>query len=123
MSEIDLTANADLIEAEYAATQAMRFHKAEADKYERVRDHARDELRRLMGVHNTALVNGKEVLKRTLSRQFADARFRTAHPDIWEDYAVPHLKYELNMDKLRKDLPDLVAQFSTERWTNNSEVL
>lgn len=123
MSEIDLTEKADLIEQEYAADQARRFHEAEAEKYERVRDQVRAELRRLMGTHEIALVHGKEVLKRTLSKQFADARFRKAHPDIWEDYKTPRLKYELDMDRLRKDLPDLVAQFSTERWTNNSEVL
>lgn len=122
MSEIDLTGSASLIEAEHAADQARRFHKAEAEKYERVRDECRAELRRRMGVHTVALVNGKEVLKRTMSKQFADARFRAAHPDIWDEYKTPHLEYVLDMDNLRKDLPDLVAEFSTERWTNNWEV-
>lgn len=123
MSEIDLSGSADLVMAEKAASEAMRFHKAEAAKYERVRDECREELGRRMGVHDVALVNGKEVLRRTLSKQFAHSRFRTSHPDIWEEYKVPHLEYVLDMDRLRDELPDLVAQFSTERWTNNAEVL
>lgn len=123
MSEIDLTQYANLIEAEYAADQARRFHKAEAEKYERVRDQCREELAKKMGIHTVALVNGKQVLKRTMSKQFADAKFKAAHPDIWGEYVIPRLKYELDMDKLRADLPDLVAQYSTQRWTNNSEVL
>lgn len=123
MSEIDLTEAAALVEQEYALDQTRRFHKAEAEKYERARDEVRKDLARLMGVHDVALVNGKPVLRRTLSKQFAHSRFRDAHPDIFDEYKTPHLEYVLDMDRLRKELPDLVAQFSTERWTNNSEVL
>lgn len=123
MSEIDLTRYADLIEAERAADTERRAHEAEAKRYERIRDDARTRLAQLMGIHDVGLVDGKQVIRKTPSKQFAHARFRESHPDLWQDYVVPKLEYVLDMDRLRAELPQLVAEFSTQRWTNNSEVL
>ena len=119
MSEIDLSNFRMLVEAEANADTARRFHLAEAKKYERVRDQCREQLEKVMGVCEVGLIDGKEVLGRKLSEQFAPARFRTEHPDIAEDYIVQKITDELDVDRLRKDLPDLAAQYFTTKWTNN----
>lgn len=123
MTEIDLTEHAELIQAEKDADLARLFHKAEADKYTRIRDGHRAQLAQIMGMHDVGLINGVPVVKKTLSEQFAPAQFKQAFPDIYNDYLVPKLDYVLDMDKLRKDLPYMVAKFSTVRWTNKPEVL
>jgi hypothetical protein len=121
--EVDLTAYVELIEAEKAADDARRYHEAEASKYERVRDARRAELERVMGIHSIGLVSGVPVIRKTLSKQFAPAKFRTKYPDLYRSYLAPKIEYGLDMDKLREELPDIVAEFSSLRWTNGSEVL
>lgn len=121
--EVDLTAHAALVEEEYNADTARRFHEAEAQKWERVRDKARARLAEVMGTASTGLINGKPVLKRTVSKQFAPARFKQRYPDLYADYLVPRLEYVLDMDKLRTELPRIVDEFSARRWTNTSEVI
>jgi hypothetical protein len=121
--EADLSEWATLVEEEFTADQARRFHEAEAKKYERVRDRARAQLSEKMGDAAIGVINGKPVLKRTTSKQFAHARFRERYPDLYSDYLVPKLEYVLDMDKLRTELPRLVEEFSSVRWTNTSEVL
>jgi hypothetical protein len=122
-SEVDLSAFAQVIQAERAADEARRFHEAEAKRYERVRDECRDQLGRLMGDASVALVHGKDVLKRTQSDQFAWARFRKEHPELAAQYTVPKLTDEIDKARLAKELPDLYASYCTIRWTNSSEVL
>lgn len=122
-NEIDLTVHAYLVEEENSANQARRFHEAEAKRYGRIRDAARARLDKLMGVHTVGVVNGVQVIRKTLSDQFAHARFRNRYPQLYADYLVPKLEYVLDMDRLNKELPQIVAEFSTLRWTNNSDVL
>lgn len=119
MTEVDMTQFAHLIEAEAKADAARRAAESEADKYERLRDDIRDQLAILMGKHDVALVDGKEVLKRTVSKQFASARFRDENPDAYEEYKVAELKYTVDTAKLREDLPEVYQRYVTTRWTNN----
>jgi hypothetical protein len=123
MSEIDLSAYAQLVQAEKSADESRRYHEAEAKQYERVRDQIREQLARVMGTAELGIINGKEVLKRTTSEQFAWARFRTENPDIAAEYIVPKLVEEVDKKRLASELPDLYHRYCTVRWTNNSEVL
>lgn len=122
-NEVDLSAFAQLVQAEKSADDARRFHEAEAKRYERVRDQCRDQLALLMGKASIALVNGKEVLKKTQSKQFAWRRFIDENPNIAPDYIVQKLVDEVEKDRLAKELPDLYARYCTTSWTNNAEVL
>lgn len=121
--EKDLTAFAQLVQAEKSADDARRFHEAEAKRYERARDEIRQQLAILMGAASVALVNGKEVLKKTTSGQFAWRRFVDENPDVAKDYIVPKLVDEVDKDRLAKELPDLYERYCTVRWTNNAQVL
>lgn len=122
-SEVDLTPFEHLIQAERNADEARRFHEAEAAKYERARDEIREQIGKLMGFHNVALVNGKEVMKKTTSKQFAKARFRTEFPDMFEEYKVRKMTFEVDTERLAAEQPQVYARFCTTRWTNSSEVL
>jgi hypothetical protein len=122
-TEIDLSTYAYLVQAEKAADNARRFHEAEAKRYARVRDECREQIGKKMGNANVALVNGKEVLRKTTSDQFAWRRFIDENPGIASDYIVAKLTDEVDKERLARELPDLYAQYCTLRWTNNSEVL
>lgn len=121
-NEIDLTLYQSLIEAEARADDQRRIHEAEAKRYERVRNEVREQIAKLMGDATVALANGKEVLKRTPSKQFAWARFREENPAMWEEYKVPKLGYEVDTDRLRAELPEVYERYSGTRWTNTYEV-
>lgn len=125
MSERDLTAFSQLVLAEKAADDSRKFHEAEAKRYERARDEIREQLDLLMGndPEVVGLVNGKDVLKRTKSKQFAWARFREEMPDIYAEYKIVEIKDGVDTDRLEKELPDVYARFCSNRWTNNSGVL
>lgn len=123
--ERDLTPFAALVQAELSADQSRRFHEAEAKRYERARDEIRTQLDLLLGDGDevVGLVNGKDVLKRTRSKQFAWARFRAELPDIYNEYTVTKLTDEVDTDRLAKELPDVYARFCSNRWTNNAGVI
>lgn len=123
MNETDLSAFALLVQAEKSADDARRFHDSESKRYERVRDQCREQLALLMGKASVGLVNGKEVLKKTQSKQFAWRRFIDENPDIAGDYIVKTLVDEVDKERLAKELPDLYARYCTISWTNNAEVL
>lgn len=123
MTEIDLSLYSSLVEAEARADQARKLHEAEAAKFTRARDEIREQLALLMGDATVGLVNGHQVLKRTPSRQFAWARFRSENPDMWEEYKVPKLTYEVDTDKLSAEQPDVYNRYSGTRWTNSSTEL
>ena len=121
----DLTPYKPLILAEKQADDNRRYHEAEAKANERARDEIRRQLDMLMGDGEevVGLVNGKSVLKRTKSRQFAWARFRDELPDIYDEYKTTKLAEEVDTDRLAKELPDVYTRFCSSRWTNNAEVL
>lgn len=123
MSTIDLTQHQYLLVEIAEADRTRRFHEAEAAKHRRIRDEGRERLARIMGMHEMGMIDGKEVVKRTTTAQFAYAQFEKLYPEIAAEYKVPKLEYVLNMDKLRADLPQLVAEMSTVRWTIDTEVL
>lgn len=123
MTDKDLTAFESLIRAERAADDARRYHESEARGAERVRDEIRRQLAALMGNAEVGLVNGREVLRKTTSEQFAWARFAKENPGIAAEYTVKKLVDEIDKQRLHDELPDLYAQYCTTRWTNNSEVL
>lgn len=123
MSERDLTRFAELVQAERAADDSRRYHESEAKGYERVRDTIREQLAAVMGDADVGLINGREVLKKTVSKQFAWSRFASENPDIAKEYTIPKLVDEIDKDRLAKELPDLYARYCSIRWTNNSEVL
>lgn len=123
---VDLSIYEVLIVAEGNADTARKYHEAEAKKNARARDEIREQIDLLLGDGDevVALVNGKEVLKRTKSKQFAWARFRDELPDIYSEYKVTKLAEEVDTDRLAKELPDVYARFCSNRWTNNAgEVL
>lgn len=122
-SEVDLTAFEHLIQAERNADEARRFHEAEAAKYRRARDEIREQIGKLMGLHNVALVNGKEAMRKTSSKQFAEARFREEFPDFYNEYKVRKSTWKVDTERLADELPQIYARFTTTRWTNSSEVL
>lgn len=123
MSEIDLSHRADLVLAARSADERRRFHLAEAEKYERARDEIRDELAREMGDAEVGLVNGKPVITKKESMQFAVAKFREAHPDIFEAYKRLKVVDDLDKAKLKAELPEVFAEFAVTRWTLNPEAL
>ena len=125
-NHVDLSFYKALVVAEDNADTARRFHEAEAKKYGRVRDEIREQLDQLLGDGDevVALVNGKETLRRTKSKQFAWARFRDEMPHLYADYKTTRLAEEVDTDRLAKELPDVYARFCSNRWTNNAgEVL
>lgn len=121
--QVDLSHYESLVVAEDNADTARRFHESEAKKYTRVRDEIREQLDLLMGDAEVGLVNGKDVLRRTKSKQFAWAKFRDELPDIYAEYKVVRLAEEVDTDRLAKELPDVYARFCSSRWTNNAGVL
>ncbi len=123
MEEKDLTAWAHLVQAARSARESRRYYESEAAKYKRVEDECNEQLGKLMGDAKVGIVNGKEVLKRTVTDQFAWARFRAENPAVAADYLVPKLTDEIDKEKLKSDLPDLYERYCTVRWTNNAEVL
>lgn len=123
MSTIDLAQHQSLLVEIAEADRARRFHESEAAKYARIRDEGRKELAKIMGLHEVGMIDGKDVVKRTLTGQFAYARFEKLYPEIASEYKVPKLEYHLDMDRLRQDLPQLVAEMSTTRWTIDVEAL
>lgn len=121
--EVDLTLYASLIEMERKADEGRRFHEKEAAKFTRARDEIREQLAKLMGSAHVGLVNGKQAMRRTESKQFAKARFAAEYPEMYEEYKVPKLVYEVDTQRLETEQPDVYSQFTTTRWTNSSEVL
>lgn len=122
MSEISLDALRGLVLSEHRADAARRRAELEAKKYTRLRDEIRAVIAAKMGDATEGTIDGKIAMRRTESAQFADARFRKDHPDMYEEVKVPKLVYEVDLDKLKEIDESIVAQYSTVRWTNYIEV-
>lgn len=122
MSEVDLTAVRDLVTAMARADAEIRRVKQDLDKLTRLRDQIRDQLSRLMGNNEVGLVNGAAVLKRTTSKQFATAQFRTENPDLYELVKTYDMKEIVDTDKLVQIAPSVYEKYLTVRWTNTMEV-
>lgn len=122
MSEIDLTAIQELIVAEKRADQARIAAEKEAAGYKRVRDQIRNQLDRVMGANEVGLVGNQEVLRKTLSEQFAHARFREENPDLWDLVKVVETKETVDVDKLKQISESTYEKYCTTRWTNTIEV-
>lgn len=121
MTEVDLTPYRDLVKAERDADEMRRHHEAEAKKYTRARDQVRHTLELIFGNAEEGVLDGKVVLRRKESLQFASARFAIEHPDLAKQFEVPQLKYVIDQDNLRKAEPDLYASYLTTRWYNDLE--
>lgn len=111
-----------LVQSEGAADEKRRFHEAMAEKYKRARNEIRDALAVEMGDATEGIYEGRIVMRRTPTEQFAKAEFRKDHPDIWEEVKVANLTYDVDLAKLKEIDEDLAAKYSTVRWYNDSWV-
>lgn len=122
MSEADLTQIKAMLQAEARATKELRASKAYQDKLTRARDQLRDQIARLMGSHDVGIVDGTSVLKRTVSQQFAKARFREENPDLYDAVKTYEMTEVIDVDKLKEMAPNVYQEYLTVRWTNTIEV-
>jgi len=123
VNEIDLTLYKSLVEQEKVADLARIRAEKDAEAAKRVRDQIREQLEKLMGPGDgEALVDGVSMLKKTVSGQFAHARFKTNHPDLYDQVKTYDYVEKADTEQLRIIAPDIYAQYLTTRWTNSIEV-
>ena len=117
-TEVDLTHVRDLVKAERDADAMRQHHEAAAKDATRARDQIRAALAKVFGDADEGVIDGKVVLRKTDTEQFAHARFAKDYPDLAKQFEVPKLKYVIDTDNLRKADPELFAKYATSRWYN-----
>jgi len=123
VTEIDLTLYKSLLEQEKMADLARIRAEKDAERYARVRDELRAQLEKLMGPGDgEALVDGVSTLKKTVSAQFAHARFKKNHPDLYDQVKTYDYVEKADTEQLRIIAPDIYTQYLATRWTNSIEV-
>lgn len=122
MIEKELTPAAmALVQKEDELDKLKRHHEAEAAKCERVRNQIREAIAFEMGDADVGVHEGRVVIRKVDTSQFAKARFAKAYPDIWEEVKVPKLSYGVDVDKLKAIDEDLYKEFCTRRWYNETD--
>lgn len=120
--EVDLGNHRDLVKAHAAAIAKRKFHEAEAAKYDKVaKDIAAKALSKVFGDATEGYLDGRLVLRRVETSQFASARFAKEHPDLAKQFETAEVVYKIDVDNLEKAEPDLFKSYLTTRWYNDLE--
>lgn len=116
-TEIDLKNHRDLVKAYFNAKELQRFHEGEAEKYAKAaRDIADRALAKVFGDATDGYLDGKLVLRRRQTTQFASARFAKDYPDLAKEFEEAELKYVIDTGALELAEPDLYKKYLTTRW-------
>lgn len=116
-TEIDLNNHRDLVKAYTEAVAMRRKYEAEAAKYAKAaKDIADKALSKIFGDATDGYLDGKLVLRRRETTQFAYAQFTKEHPGLAKQFEEAQLKYVVNVDALEKAEPELYKKYLTTRW-------
>ena len=114
--EIDLTPYRDLVKAHEELNRMDRELDKEKERIRRAREDVRLALSLVFKGAEAGVLDGRVVLRRKVTTQFATARFAKEHPDKAKQFEMPVLKYTTNTDELRKVDPELYNSYLTVRW-------
>lgn len=111
-----------LLVAHKRAVDGRRSHKAEADRLDRVAHEIEEQIDRYLGTASVGTIDSGVVIRRVKTGQFANAQFRQAHPDLYDQVVRMVGKEEVDQKELQRIAPEIYDQFCTTRWYNDLEL-